>query len=253
MKIKEIGVAKKKKGAVKPGYRKPRTAREQAFWDGNRPDYRAWAVKKGLTLDEVSALAMGLDPSCVDRIRYETGQTPARFDATKTWFEDVETEFKQKPIDLLGVAVFAMDYDLPVDSELSETARYSSEGFLDQDKLIERLERKIRSQQETIEKSRRIITTREIKRGESPKAERKSDRARIDKTTSKLIIALLAEVMRRNQLKVDLELIRLKNNGQSKCVSQAMGTLIQMNWRMDEDTLLGRLKEAIKVMELEST
>jgi hypothetical protein len=57
--------------------------------------------------------------------------------------------------------------------------------------IVERLERKIRSQQETIEKSRRVITTREIKRGESLKAERKSDRARLDKTTSKLIIALL--------------------------------------------------------------
>jgi len=58
-------VAKQQKRTVAPGYRNPRTVAEQRFWDGYKPDYRAWAVRKNLSLDEVSALAMGLDPKCV--------------------------------------------------------------------------------------------------------------------------------------------------------------------------------------------
>jgi hypothetical protein len=242
-------VAKKKKIAVKPGYRLPRTAREQAFWDRYQPDYRAWAVKHDLTLDEASALAMGLDPKCVEHIPDESGQTPARFEATKAWFKNVEREFKQTPGSVLGIQVFAWDFGLRVENELGTFAEYSSEGFLEQDKLISRLNRKISSQEKTIERLQRHIAR---KRSDSPKAKRVSDQTRSENTTSKLIIALLAEVMRRNGLKEDLQLLRLKNDGNNNCVSQAMGTLIQMNWKMDESTLNRRLEEAIKVWNPES-
>jgi hypothetical protein len=55
--------------------------------------------------------------------------------------------------------------------------------------------------------------------------------------------------MRHNQLNVAQELTRLKNDMNSKCVSQAMGTLTQMKWTMDEGTLGERLKGAIMVLD----
>ena len=249
--LKGIGSAKKKK-AVQSGFRNPRTAAEQQFWDRNKPDYRAWALKKGLTDDEVCALAMGLDPKCVDEIPSETGQTPARFKATKAWFKKAEADFGRTSMDVLGINVWAMDKGLPVPCGLSDAAHNYSEGFLDQDKRIAKLGQKIRSQQKTIERLRCVIARTAVKSGVSLKVTRRSDQTRSDKTTSKLIIALLAEVMRRNNLNVSLELTRLKNGANNKCVSQALSTLPAMEWAMDEDTVKPRLAAAINEWKGES-
>jgi hypothetical protein len=245
LKIKGITVGKKNKRQAEPGYRKPRTAGEQQFWDRNRPDYRAWAVKKKLTLDEVSALAMGLDPKCVGEIPYERGQTPARFEATKAWFKDVEAEFRQEPRDLLGINVFAMDFHLRVDPKLSETAQYSSEGFLDQDKVVARLKGRIRSLQKVDEIRCRAIAHLVSERSGSPKKTRTSAISNAEKTNLKLFLALalahLPDEARRQQLQ------RLRNG---LSVTPLVETIVmvvkgaRLNWSISDDTVSSRLKEA---------
>jgi len=145
--------------------------------------------------------------------------------------------------------VFAMDFHLSVPSELTQTATYSAEGFLDRDKPVAKLLRKISNQEKKIAKLNKAIADLNLERGDKPKAIRKSDRTRVENTTSKLIIALLAEVLRAKQGNVDQQLTKLKNGANNNCVSRVIRAIDEMGWKMDESTVAKRLDDEIGVWE----
>jgi hypothetical protein len=130
---------------------------------------------------------------------------------------------------------------------LTETATFAGEGLLDGERTVAKLEHKISRQEEKIAKLQKVIVDLKLESGNKPKVIRKSDESRAESATSKLIIALLAEVMRRNGLNCDLQLVKLKNGVNNKCVSQALSAILETGWKMDESTVGRRLDEAIKV------
>lgn len=237
---------KAKERSIKPGYREPKTASEQRFWDSYRPDFRKWVRKKRLTIDEMSALAMGLDPASVERIQDEEGQTYARFEATKAYFRDVEENWLGfLPDDLAGVCFCHYDQHLPVPHQLVETVSLNDRGFLDLQKKAEEAERKYAKSQKTITELKAWIADQVVKPSNKSKVRRPSDQKKLDQNTSKIILALAADIMDRKKAGMAEEQLAKLKNGGSTSFSSTISTALQLRgWGMDDQTIKDRIDPA---------
>ena len=231
----------RKKASAKPGYREARTAAEQRFWDGYEPDYLAWALVENLDGTSVAALAMGLDPKCVDQIDDQEGETSARFEATKAWFRDLEIETGHTATDLLGISVLADDYGLTVPYGLTEAATFFAADLLGQDAVIKRQDLQIDDLQQLIAKQERKIAQL-VMASELSKKKRPSDVSNTEKANAKLILALLYAAMPLAERKA--QLTKLKNGDNTKFVSFAVGAVNSMGWTIDDSTVSERVKVA---------
>jgi hypothetical protein len=227
-----------------PGYRAPRTAEEQSFWDSYTPDFRAWSQKKRLTIDEAAALAMGFDPTGIESISFEKKQPLARFNTTRRWFKQHEKHFPGG-IDLLGISVIGMDYHLSLPPALSVAALYASEGFFDSDKHVARLERQVAKLKKQIEGLNAKVAAG---LGHKPKKQRPSDVKNRETTSSRIIVALMATIIRdKDELKD--QFVRIKTGGRSRVVSKVKSALHELNWNVDEASILQRFRGALEEWE----
>jgi hypothetical protein len=236
---------KTEKRTVEPGYRLPRSTAERQFWDLHQPDYRAWATKRKLTLDQVAALAMGLDPESIEWIELQKDQTFSRFKSTKAWFRDVETRFNRfLPDDLLGISVFAMDYHLRVPNGLTEAAALDADGLLDREKEVAKLKQKITKQEATIARQNAVIAKGAVRQGTETKVRRPSDITNAEKNSSKLIVALMAECIG-DEKEWRKQFLQFKNGGNTNLVTRALNAIELLGWRMDEETVAARFEKAL--------
>jgi hypothetical protein len=236
-------VRKRIKADSKRGYRAPRTIKEQRMWDSWRPDYRAWSLKKKLSVDEAAALAMGLDPSIVEGMPHHDRQMQLRFSATREWLTRHKEDLLGAPIDLLGLSVIGgAHYGLALPPELSQAALYASEGFYDQDKLVAGLERQNKRLKDKIsELNAKLAANADLKRNR-PKA---SALTNTEKTSSKIIVALMAYKLDEAAWKIEFS--RIKNHDRSTTVKKVVDAALLLGWRIDEGTVLARFKEALQV------
>jgi len=141
--IRKKMTSQQSKTVQKPGYREPRTPAEKRYWELLKPDYREWFERDALTLDQAAALAMGLDPQCVDFVMADENSTMrARFLATKNWFSRNEKEFDGRPLHLETIWVKANDNgddNLKLPHFIEEALDLYQAKCLDVDRKIEAL------------------------------------------------------------------------------------------------------------------
>jgi hypothetical protein len=236
-------VKSKSKILLKPGYREPRSAAEQRFWDCHIPDLRKWARKPRLTADEAAALAMDLDPECIEWVS-DDKRTHERFLATKAWFLRNEDIFHGR-IDLESLWILGRDNgedSIPLNSRISLIIDLKQEGFLSVEQKLAALERQIKAL-----KNDKVVLQAKIASMviSGPKKKRVTDEKNYENTSSKLIVALMRELLGEAESKI--QFAKIKNGLRSVGVaSRAVKAAHFLGWNIDNDTVLDRFRAALK-------
>lgn len=239
-------MAKRKSTAEQsPGYRELDAASEQRYWDCHRPNFREWVLKNRLTVDEASALVMGLDPSCLEDI---SGEHPTyeRFLATKAWFTRNRETFPNEKITLEGIFVCGNDCgddNLSMPYAIMEAVDLMQIGFLTIDKKVKRLERQI----EKLKTENGALRDRLAKAITSTpkKAARNSDKTNSERTSSKIIVALMAECIGA-ETDYRKQFVKIKNGQRSVgIISRAASAVRELGWKIEEDSILSRFRQAL--------
>jgi hypothetical protein len=237
------------KTVQKPGYREPRTPAEKRYWELLKPDYREWFEREVLTVDQAAALAMGLDPQCVDFVTADENSTMrARFVATKNWFLRNEKEFDGRPLHLETIWVKANDNgddNLKLPPFLVEALDLYQAKCLEVDRKIEALNDLIKSVEVLKELKKTLINERREAVLDAKTKSGQSDGTRASATDAKIIVALaLSHVEARER---HLQAVKFKNGERTalatkivECVREIFGEAI------DEATALTRVKRAME-------
>jgi hypothetical protein len=236
-------VKSKPKILLKPGYREPRSAAEQRFWDCHIPDLRKWARKPRLTADEAAALAMDLDPECIEWMS-DDKRTHERFLATKAWFLRNEDIFHGR-IDLESLWILGSDNgedSIPLNSRISLIIDLKQEGFLSIEQKLAALERQIKAL-----KNDKVVLQAKIASmvTSAPKTKRMTDEKNYENTSSKLIVALMAELIG-DEAKWKSQFAKIKMGARSVgVVSRATKSAHLLGWKIDDSTVLDRFRAAL--------
>jgi hypothetical protein len=247
--IRKKMTSQQSKTVQKPGYRQPRTPAEKRYWELVKPDYREWFERDALTLDQAAALAMGLDPQCVDFVMADENSTMrARFLATKNWFSRNEKEFSGRPLHLETIWVKANDNgddNLELPHFIEEALDLYQAKCLDVDRKIEALNDLI-TNVAVLKKLKKDLVDekREAVLGAKTKSDQSAE-TRTSATDVKIIVALaLSHVESRER---PSQFIKLKNGERTNlaakivdCVREIFGEVI------DEATALTRVKLAME-------
>jgi hypothetical protein len=235
---------RKSKNVQKPGYREPRSAAEQRYWDCYIPDLRKWARKSSLTIDEAAALAMDLDPRCIEWMSDEK-RTHERFLATKAWFLRNKDIFLGR-IDLERLWVLGRDNgedNIPLNSRVSHMVDLKQVGFLNIEKKLAGLERQI----EKLKKDKVALEGKLASMvPSSRKKTRATDELHYEKTSSKLIVALMAARIG-NEAEWKRQFAKIKNGNRSVgVVSGVIKAVNLLGWKIDESSVLERFRVALR-------
>jgi hypothetical protein len=227
------------KSAIHLGYRLPRTAAEQKFWTMFSPDYRAWAFKT-LSIDEATALAMGLDPRCVNSLEFEEIETNERFRATRACI--IEMKQYEGVLNLIELSLFGETYGLRFDEPLKEVASFVAEGLFDRDEKVTQLKRENALLQQTIEQLNETVAILAVQKCVTPVL---TGAKRAENKSAKIIVALLASLYPDEASRI-ADFIKIKNSQRSGAVSIVKDRVELFGWTIDDATVLERLRAGLQ-------
>jgi hypothetical protein len=202
-------------------------------------------------VDEAAALAMDLDPRCLEHISDEE-QTHERFLATKAWFVRNNKIFPGR-ISLESLWIVGRDNgedNIPLNSRISHIVDLKQAGVFTFDQKIVALERKI----EKLKKDKDVLQAKLASMMasnptgviSSQKKKRATDELHYENTSSKLIVALMVKVIGEESV-WKTQFARIKNRDRSVgIISGAVKAVHLLGWKIDTDTVLERFRAALK-------
>jgi phosphopantetheinyl transferase (holo-ACP synthase) len=212
------GTVKKAKSRAsrEVGFRTPRTASEQRFWDLHRPNLKEWALKEK---------------------------------ATKAWFQHHKKEFRGG-FSLEGILVVGTDMginSLPLPPEFERIVDLKQAKYLDADAEFARLGRKIKELEEHNSALSKLLAKNAVT---VPVKINKTAISRIDQTDAKIIVALIFSQFKPEER--SREFLKLKNGENNHVVKKITVVLWkEFGWAIAEDTVYRRVRAVVEAYEVD--